>query len=333
MVAAIPIRQVEGVARENTREHKCNARRKTIGSSPAKIWCCAAAAVACGLTVPLRPAVGQEPMSLRVYEAPHTFVPPAIDGDLGDPAWRSAPWTEAFVDIRGEDWPAPAWTTRAKITWDDDHLYIAAELEEPHLWATLADRDAILYREHDFEVFLDPDGDALAYYELEINALGTEFDLFLDRPYNRRGKANIGWDMAGLRTAVRLDGTLNDPSDRDWGWSVEIAIPWSALVPPAGFRLPAAGEAGVIDTAATPERISRPFRHGRPPRPGDTWRVNFSRVEWPLHIANGTYRRARLPTRDDPHPEHNWVWSPQEEINMHIPERWGRVRFVGGGER
>ncbi len=297
------------------------------------IWYCAAAAVACGLEVPLRPAFGQEPTSVRVYESPRAPSPPAIDGDLTDPAWHSAPWTQPFIDIRGEDWPAPAWTTRAKITWDDDHLYIAAELEEPHLWATLADRDAILYREHDFEVFLDPDGDALAYYELEINALGTEFDLFLDRPYNRRGKANIGWDMAGLRTAVRLDGTLNDPSDRDWGWSVEIAIPWSALAPPAGFRLPAAGEAGVTDTAATAERTSRPFRHGRPPHSGDTWRVNFSRVQWPLDIVDGAYRRARLPTHDDPHPEHNWVWSPQGEINMHIPERWGLVRFVGGGER
>ena len=297
------------------------------------ICCCAAAAVACGLDAPLHPAPGQEPTSPRVYEAPHTSVPPSIDGDLTDPAWHPAPWTQPFVDIRGEDWPAPAWTTRTKITWDDDHLYIAAELEEPHLWATLADRDAILYRAHDFEVFLDPDGDALAYYELEINALGTEFDLFLDRPYNRRGKANIGWDMAGLRTAVRLYGTLNDPSDRDWGWRVEIAIPWSALAPPADFRSRAGEEAGVTDTAATVERISRPFRHGRPPRPGDTWRVNFSRVEWPLDIVDGAYRRARLPTREDPHPEHNWVWSPQGEINMHIPERWGLVRFVSGGER
>lgn len=297
------------------------------------IWCYAAAAVACVLEVAPRPALGQEPASVRVYEAAHTSVPPVIDGDLTDPAWHPALWTQPFVDIRGEDWPAPAWTTRAKILWDAHHVYLAAELEEPHLWATLADRDAILYREHDFEVFLDPDGDALAYYELEINALGTEFDLFLDRPYNRRGKANIGWDMAGLRTAVRLDGTLNDPSDRDSGWSVEIAIPWSALMPPADSRSRAGDEAGVTDTAATAERISRPFRHGRPPRPGDTWRVNFSRVQWPVEIVDGAYRRARVPTRDDPHPEHNWVWSPQGEINMHIPERWGLVRFVSGGER
>ena len=176
----------------------------------------------------------QTPAGVRFYEAPRTASAPVIDGALGEEAWRDAPWTESFVDIRGEDWPNPQWTTRVRLTWDTCCLYVGAELEEPHLWATLTERDAIIYRDHDFEVFLDPDGDGLAYYELEINALATEFDLFLDRPYSRGGSAHIEWDMEGLRAAVRLDGTLNDPSDEDRGWTVEIAIPWSALRPPDG---------------------------------------------------------------------------------------------------
>ncbi len=255
------------------------------------------------------PSVRSSP-PVRSYEVRRAASPPSIDGALDDAAWRNAPWTEPFVDIRGEDWPDPALTTRAKVTWDDRHLYVGAELEEPHLWATLADRDAIVYHEHDFEVFLDPDGDALAYYELEINALGTEFDLFLDRPYSRKGKANVEWDMEGLRAAVRLDGTLNDPSDEDAGWSVEIAIPWSALRPPG----------------APPEAAVRP------PRSGDTWRVNFSRVQWPLEMVNGEYRKEREPRDWSDHPEDNWVWSPQGEIDMHIPEMWGAVRFVDSAD-
>lgn len=299
----------------------------------ARLAVAAAVAGACAAHLPPSPLHGQDPADVRTYDAPRTASPPTIDGDLADDSWRLATWTGHFVDIRGEDWPAPQWTTRARILWDDTHLYIAAELEEPHLWATLAERDAILYREHDFEVFIDPDGDALAYYELEINALGTEFDLFLNRPYNRRGRANIAWDMVGLRSAVQLDGTLNDPSDEDLGWSIEIAIPWSALAPPAGFTHPAGEDTAAEGAAGTPDPIARPFRHGHPPRPGDTWRMNFSRVQWPLQVVNGTYRRAREPTRDDRHPEHNWVWSPQGEINMHIPERWGLVRFVAEARR
>lgn len=250
-------------------------------------------------------AVAQAPAPPPEYEAPAAVTPPLLDGVLDDPVWQSARWTAPFVDIRGGGWPAPTLETGAMIAWDERHLYVGAALEEPHLWATLADRDAIVYREHDFEVFLDPDGDGLAYYELEINALGTEFDLFLDRPYSRRGKANIGWDMEGLRTAVHLEGTLNDPSDEDAGWSVEIAIPWSALRPPG----------------APPETAG-------PPRPGDVWRMNFSRVQWPLVVVDGAYRKVREPVDWSDHPEDNWVWSPQGEIDMHLPEMWGVVRFV-----
>ena len=267
----------------------------------------------------------QLPSGVREYDAPRVAAPPAIDGALGDAAWLTAPWTEPFVDIRGEDWPDPSRATRAKVVWDEDHLYIASELEEPHLWATLAERDAILYREHDFEVFLDPDGDGLDYYELEINALGTEFDLFLDRPYRRKGKANVAWHMVRLRTAVGLDGTLNDPADEDRGWTVEIAIPWTALRPPgsAGPDTPTVGAAG----------RSSPQLPGAPPSPGDSWRVNFSRVQWPVEVVAGGYRRAQVPTRENRHPEHNWVWSPQGEIDMHIPEMWGIVRFTEGARR
>ena len=266
------------------------------------------AALAAAGMLSVAPAAGQTPAAVREYHAPPAVSPPAIDGSLDDAAWRAAPWTEPFVDIRGEGWPDPYLGTRARIVWDESYLYVGAELEEPHLGATLADRDAILYREHDFEVFLDPDGDGLAYYELEINALGTEFDLFLDKPYRRKGSADIAWDIEGLRTAVRLDGTLNDPSDEDTGWSVEIAIPWSALRPPG-----APADAAVAA-----------------PRPGDVWRVNFSRVQWPLRVADGQYRKLREPADWSDHPEDNWVWSPQGEIDMHIPERWGVVRFVAG---
>lgn len=275
----------------------------------------------------------QAPSGARSYDAPRAISVPVIDGDLRDAAWGDAAWTDLFVDIRGETWPSPTWSTRAKLAWDECCLYVAAELEEPHLWATLTERDAIIYRDHDFEVFLDPDGDGLAYYELEINALGTEFDLFLDRPYSRGGRAHIGWDMEGLRTAVRLDGTLNDPSDEDRGWTVEIAIPWSALRPPEGLGPEAGSETPpprAAVAAGADEQESGDVEPGTAPAPGDEWRVNFSRVQWPLVIVDGGYRKEREPVDWSDHPEDNWVWSPQGEIDMHLPEMWGVVRFVTG---
>jgi hypothetical protein len=250
------------------------------------------------------PALAQALPTPRSIDAPRARSPILIDGRLDEESWTDAPWTDDFVDIRGAAWPEPVWRTRAKLLWDDSYLYIAALLEEPHLWATLTSRDDIIYRDHDFEVFLDPDGDGLAYYELEINALGTEFDLFLDKPYSKGGKAHISWDMPGLRTAVHLDGTLNDASDVDRGWSVEIAIPWADVRPPGSAS-------------------------AHPPEAGDRWRVNFSRVQWPLEVVDGAYKKAAVPTPAERHPEHNWVWSPQGVVDMHVPEMWGVVRFVG----
>jgi hypothetical protein len=220
-----------------------------------------------------------------------------IDGKLDDPAWEAAPWTDAFVDIEGEKQPKPRLRTRAKMLWDDEALYIAAELEEPHVWATLTDHDSVIFNDNDFEVFIDPDGDNHHYGELELNARNTTWDLLLTKPYRDRGKPVAAWEIMGLKTAVHVNGTLNDPSDKDTSWTVEIKWPWTGWKELTGEKFPL------------------------PPQNGNQWRINFSRVEWDMEIVDRSYRK--LPNR----PEHNWVWSPQGVIDMHRPERWGYVQF------
>ena len=242
-----------------------------------------------------------KPMTCDGQRLPRRYVchraagPIVVDGRLDEPAWTVAPWTEQFRDIEGDKKPKPRLATRAKMLWDDTYLYIAAELEEPHVWATLKQHDEIVFRDNDFEIFIDPDGDCREYYEIEINALNTIFDLFLVRTYIDGGPALHGWDCKGLKSAVFVDGTLNDPSDTDRGWSVEFAIPWTSLA----------------------EAAHRPA----PPRDGDTWRMNFSRVEWQARVVDGRYEK--LPNV----PEDNWVWSPQGVIDMHRPQYWGYVQF------
>ena len=224
--------------------------------------------------------------------------PLRIDGRLDDPAWKHAAWTDRFVDIQGKQKPKPRFQTRAKMLWDKNYFYIAADMIEPHVWGTLTKHDSVIFHDNDFEVFIDPDGDTHQYFEFEMNALNTGWDLFLPKPYKDGGRADNGWEIPGLKTAVSIRGTLNDPSDTDTGWSVEIAIPWSTM-------------------RASANRPS-------PPRSGDQWRVNFSRVEWKHSIQNGMYSKVPK-TRED-----NWVWSPQGIIDMHRPEMWGYVQFSDG---
>jgi hypothetical protein len=237
---------------------------------------------------------GQTPKRYTCYRA---VTPLRIDGHMGDAAWRDAPWTDRFVDIEGAAKPRPRFHTRAKMLWDDDYLYIGAELEEPHVWATLNEHDSVIFHDNDFEVFLNPSGDGRNYFEFEINALNTGWDLFLPKPYREGGSADNSWEIPGLRTAFWVDGSLNNPRDRDRGWTVEIAFPWTAF----------ASRAPVVR-----------------PQIGQEWRINFSRVEWRTSIMDDRY--VKVPGLH----EDNWVWSPQGLIDMHVPDRWGYVRFAGG---
>ncbi|MDR9446959.1 MAG: carbohydrate-binding family 9-like protein [Balneolaceae bacterium] len=224
----------------------------------------------------------------------------AIDGKLNEPVWQQAQWTEKFTDIQGDELPTPRFETRAKILWDDEYLYVAAEMEEEHLWATLEERDAVIFMENNFEIFIDPEGDTHNYYELEINAKKTFWDLMLTQPYRTNGKPIDAWDIKGLKIGVDLQGTLNDPSDTDEGWTLEVAIPFDVLSETSDQNLPS---------------------------DGSQWKLNFSRVEWKTDAVDGGYVKQKDPQTGESFPEDNWVWSPQGVIDMHLPERWGIIQF------
>ena len=232
----------------------------------------------------------------RNYVCYKSELPILIDGKPHDDAWNKVEWTESFTDIEGSLKPEPFYDTKAKMLWDENYFYFYAYMEDPHVWATITARDAVVYKDNDFEIFLDPDGDTHNYYELEVNAFGTEWDLILLKPYHDDSKVALdSWDIPGLITKVHIDGTLNDPSDRDKGWGIEIAIPWKSLI----------GN----------------FRSMDPPKDGEQWKVNFSRVHWDVEIKDGEYVKTE-------NPEFNWVWSPQGIIYMHMPEFWGIVQFA-----
>jgi hypothetical protein len=237
------------------------------------------------------PVLPPPPLAYVCYQA---VTPPSMDGTLNDPAWQRVPWTADFVDIEGDRKPKPKFRTRAKMIWDKTYLYVAAELQEPHIWATLTQRDSVIFHDNDFELFLDPDDDGQYYAEFEMNALNTVWDLLLPHPYIAGGPAIDGFDLHGLRTAVHVNGAINDPTHPSESWTVNIAIPWTA--------------------------INQIGRCPMPPNDGDQWRINFSRVEWEIDTTGGKITKK-------PGPEHNWVWSPQWIIDMHRPEMWGVLQF------
>ena len=242
------------------------------------------------------------PFQPNTYVSYFTETPITIDGVIDKEEWEKIAWTDKFVDIEGQNKPNPFLDCRAKITWDNEYLYFAAHLEEPHIWATLTEHDAIMFHDDDFEVFIDPDGDGHQYFELEMNAFNSIWDLYMLYPYYMDDRRNyiMNWNIKGLKSAVHIEGSLNDGSDEDEYWSLELAIPWSTF---------------------------KDFKKGEgKPEVGDQWRMNFSRVDWPVKAINGKYEKLKDDNEKNL-PERNWVWSPTGYINMHKPETWGYIQF------
>jgi len=222
-----------------------------------------------------------------------------IDGNADEASWNKAKFSDKFIDIEGIK--IPKFDTKMKMLWDDNFLYVYAELEEPHIWGNLKQRDTIIYYNNDFEVFLDPSKTGNNYGEIEINALNTVWDLYINKPYRNGGKGNFEWNLDDLKSTVQVYGTLNNPNDIDSLWTVEMAIPLKPLV-------------GLKNKPRTS------------PIEGEQWRINFSRVQWDHDIIDGKYDRKK---EDNKYlREYNWVWSNQGVINMHEPEKWGFLQFT-----
>ena len=237
--------------------------------------------------------------SEKKYKARMAKRPIKVDGKLNEHDWKQAVLISDFEDIEGASKPKPAFSTTVKMMWDSQYLYIGAVLEEPHLWGTLKKHDDIIYRDHDFEVFIDPMGDGEQYFEIEINVLGTIMDLFMNKPYKKGGTFDMGWNTTGILSKVIANGTINDNSDIDSGWTVEMAIPFTAI--------------------SRNNRIASPST-------ANPWRINFSRVQWTLESDGKTYRK-KLNQNNNPISEHNWVWNPTGVIDMHVPVKWGYLYF------
>ena len=242
------------------------------------------------------------PFAPKTYVCQQPIDSMTIDGLDNERSWQNLEWSSDFVDIEGQLKPLPSLRTNLKMLWDDKYFYFFAKMEEPHIWAKLTERDAVIYQDDDFEIFIDPDGDAHNYYEFEINALNTIWDLFMMWPYRQQRAPNylFNWNVEEVKHAVHIEGSINDPADTDEYWTVEMAIPWSALKEMAP--------------------------HAKPPKANDQWRINFSRVDWAMEHTTGTYEKVK-DEKGNNIPENNWVWSPQGAIAMHMPEMWGYVQF------
>jgi len=182
-----------------------------------------------------------------------------IDGKLDEKEWKDAASTGDFV--RTMDGVSVAdQKTQAKVLWDDKNLYVAFNCEDKDVWATMDKHDDKLWTQEAVELFIDADGDGKTYVELQVNPKNATFDSYL--PEYRKGQND--WNSK-MKTAVKVDGTLDKRDDVDKGWTVEMAIP--------------------LEDAMGKEKTMKNV----PPKVGTEWRVNFFRLDMPAgHPQVGT---------------------------------------------
>ena len=250
-----------------------------------------------------------KPHKPRQYVVYRTVGPVVVDGSLDETSWANAEWTNKFDHILStRGYTKPFVATRAKMLWDSERIYFAAEMEEPNLIAHVTVNDTVVCADNDLEIFIDMDDDAQNYIEMQFNVLGTIEDILFPKEYHRGGIV-LGWpqhlygrpyspvwDLDGLLIAARTEGSINYPLDTDKGWTLEVSIPWKSLQ----------------ETSRKPEMVDRN---------GYCFRVGFSRVEfgwprdiWPIMDWNNRGGKGW-----------DWTWTPNLAYDMHVPECWGRV--------
>ena len=142
----------------------------------------------------------------------------------------------------------------ARVLWDDENLYLLYECVDPYLDSEVTDHDGPVYEEDAVEIFATPRADKVSsYYGYEMNINGAFLDYMASEGGADRTKSiQFDWESEGVQIATTYDGTLNDHSDIDKGWILEMAIPF------ANYR----HLGGTI-----------------PPQEGDVWRWNLNRTK------------------------------------------------------
>ena len=168
-----------------------------------------------------------------------------IDGNLSD--WEQVSFTDEFVDHGLGTITTNVQTTQAKVAWDSDNLYFMFVSSDVAITASQGSQDDPIFSTDDLvEVFIDADGNGVDYIEIGANAQEVYYDYILECVTSSCGgwKDNQGFDLVGVEVKSSYDGTLNNNSDVDVQYVIEMKVPFSSLnaIPDGGFTTPTDGD-------------------------------------------------------------------------------------------
>ncbi len=184
-----------------------------------------------------------------VMTAVRTAEPVKLDGVPSEKSWRNAPAYSMHRVYRNVDAHSPkvletiktflADPGTVRIMYDDENLYISAEFQDSDVVQYGGRDQELLYRTGDvFEIFVKSERSP-CFIECYIAPNGRKTTLLhRTRDYPRPDWGSL---HPAYRAAASVDGTLNDYSDRDRGWTAEAVIPFSMIREMTGVNFPGTG--------------------------------------------------------------------------------------------
>ncbi|MEO5860197.1 MAG: DUF5916 domain-containing protein [Pyrinomonadaceae bacterium] len=144
-----------------------------------------------------------------------------IDGKVDEELWKDAAVFKDFLQTGPGDNIAPTKPTEVYVMYDEKNMYIAFKCwdEKDKIRATVAKRDDV-FGEDNVRVWLDTYNDQRRAYVLGFNPFGVQQDGI----YTEGSGADFSVDIV-----MESKGVIED-----WGWSVEVKIPFKSLRYSAG---------------------------------------------------------------------------------------------------
>ena len=144
-----------------------------------------------------------------------------IDGKPDEEMWKTASVFKDFYQTSPGDNIAPSKPTEVLMMYDEKNLYVAFKCwdEKDKIRATVAKRDNV-YGEDNVRMWIDTYNDQRRAYVLGFNPFGIQQDGI----YTEGQGADFSVDIV-----MESKGVIED-----WGWSVEVKIPFKSLRYAAG---------------------------------------------------------------------------------------------------
>lgn len=165
------------------------------------------------------------PALSRVARPARTDHPPKIDGTLDDPAWKTAPVVNDFLQKEPLQGTRATEKTEVRILYDSRHIYFGIhcyDSDPAALAATQLRRDLPQDLDDNFAILIDPTMSRRNGYIFQVNPLGTQLDgevIEEQAPGTANAVVDPSWDGLWISAAK----VTND------GWTATIEVPFSTL--------------------------------------------------------------------------------------------------------